>query len=335
MDRSRRQTLLAIVGLVGGIATGACARQAPPPIAPKPKPNEPLRLDPLEALAPAAGLEWVVIAEPQPILQAPALKPALLKLFPDFRLDAFLRASAIDVRKLKRVVVASYSGSTLFVLSGVEDVVEAERRFRARLMTDVVRTTQRDDAALVTGKLGNGQKRAMAVMQPDIVAIESGDSRHAKAAYLHALGKLKRSVGALEAPGLPMLAKRLGQAPILGFAAGPFEGEWKRGLHGILSAATGAGGAVRLTPIGTLQGSFVVAGEWGPQAEAASQRLLRSWDDLAASGFGKLTGLDAPVRPALPTHAEDAAAITVEVNAEKFLEGLRAAVSAQISEIMQ
>jgi hypothetical protein len=335
LDRSRRQTLLALVALFGGAATGACAGQAPPPITPKPKVNESLRIDPLEALAPAAGLEWLVLVEPQSILQAALLKTALDKLFPDFRLEAFLRSSAIDVRKLRRVVIASYPSSTLFVMSGVGDVFEAERRFRARLMTEVVRTTQRDDAVLVTGRLGNGQKRAMAVMQPDVVAIESGDHRRAKAAYFHAMGKLKRSVGALEAPGLSMLAKRLGQAPVLGFAAGPFDGEWKRGLHGILSAATAAGGAVRITPIGTLQGSFVVAGDWGPQAEAASQRISRSWDDLAASGFGKLTGLDEPVRPVLPTHAEDAAAITVEVNAEKFLEGLRAAVSAQISEIMQ
>jgi len=290
---------------------------------------------PLESLAPAAGLEWIVLADPQALLQSEALKPGLAKLFPEFRFDAYERASAIDVRKLKRVVIASYGQSTLFLLQGVADPKEAERRFRARLMSDITRTVQRDDAVIVSGKLASGQTRAIVALAPDVVVIESGGSRMAKAAYYHAIGKLKRSPGALQAPGMAALAARLGASPLIGLAPGPFQGEWERGLHGLLVAATGVGAAVRVTPVGTLQGSFVVAGDWGDRAEAASQRLAKSWDDITRSGFGGLTGLQEPAQPPLSTHAPDAVSITVEVNAAKFLDGLRAAVSAQINEIMQ
>jgi hypothetical protein len=294
-----------------------------------------LRVQPVEALAPAAGLQWIVIVEPQALLEHEALKAGLAKLFPDFRLDALERSSAIDVRKLDRAVIASYPGSTLFVLRGVPDPMEVERRMRARLMSDVVRTVHRDDAVLLTGKLANGQRRAVVAMTPGIVVLESGEVRHAKAAYYHALGKLKRSPGAMDAPGVKALAARLGAAPVLAFAPGPFEGEWAAGVHGLLGAADGAAASVRITPIGTLQGSFVVAGPWGERAEAASGRVARSWDDISQSGFGRLTGLNDPVHAPLPTHAPDAASLTVEVNAQRFVDGLRHAVSAQISEIMQ
>jgi len=298
-------------------------------------PRAPLLLDPLEDLAPAAGLEWIVIASPREILASPALQPELGKLFPEFRFEAFHKSSAIDLRKAHRVVVASYHGSTLFVIGGVADPVEAERRFRQRLMRDIVRTEHREDVVQVAGRLANGEVRALAALLPDVVVIESGGTKYTKAVCLHALGKLKRSAPALQAPGMPGLVERLGKAPIRGFAPGPFQGEWEKGLHGLLGAATGAAGAVRITPVGTLQASFAVAGDWGDRAEAASLRLEHSWNDLASSGFGRLTDLEKPVRPALPTHAPDAASLTVEVDAHRFLEGLRAAVSARIEEIMQ
>lgn len=313
----------------------SCASAPPQPTVRVLTPRAPLLLDPLEDLAPAAGLEWIVIASPQEILASQALQPELGKLFPEFRFDALLRSSAIDLRKVRRVVVASYPTSTLFVIGGIADPVEAERRFRQRLMSDIVRTEHRDDAVQVTGKLGSGETRALAALQPDVVVIESGGTRYARAACLHALGKLKRSPAALQAPGLPRLVERLGKAPIRAFAPGPFQGDWERGLHGLLGAAIAAAGAVRITPVGTLQASFAVAGDWGDRAEAASLRLEQSWKDLADSGFGRLTDLENPVHAALPTHAPDTASLTVEVDAHRFLEGLRAAVSARIEEIMQ
>ena len=335
LRKVRGRTLLAVAATAAAMGLASCGPSAPPVRVVQPTLQQPLHLQPIEALAPAAGLQWVVIAEPQTIFNNEAVKPTLAKLFPQFRFDALERSSAIVVRKLQRVVIAQYGDSTLFVLQGVPDPMEAERRMRARLMSEVVRTVHRDDAVLLTGKLANGQRRAIVAMLPAVVVIESGEDRHAKAAYFHGLGKLKRSPGVLQAPGVAELARRFGPAPVLGFAPGPFEGEWARGLHGLLGAAEGVGAALRLTPIGTLQGSFVVAGDWGARAEAASQRVMRSWEDLAQSGFGRLTGLNEPVRAPLPTHAPDAASLTVEVDAQRFLEGLHNAVSAQVGEIMK
>lgn len=324
-----------MMAFTAGAWLSSCASHPAQPTVRVLTPRAPLLLDPIEDLAPAAGLEWIVIANPQEILGAKALQPELGKLFPEFRFDAFQRSSAIDLRKVRRVVVASYPSSVLFLIGGVADPIQAERRFRERLMTDIVRTEHRDDVVQVAGKLGSGEVRALAALLPDVVVIESGGTKYAKAACLHALGKLKRSSPALKSPGLPALVERLGQAPLRAFAPGPFLGEWEKGLHGLLGAATAAAGAVRITPVGTLQASCALSGEWGDRAEAASLRLEQSWRDLANSGFGRLTDLEHPVQPTLPTHAPDAASLTVEVDAHRFLEGLRAAVSARIEEIMQ
>lgn len=313
----------------------SCASPPPQPTVRVVTPRVPLLLDPIEDLAPAAGLEWILIASPQLILSSRALQPELGKLFPEFRFEAFNRSSAIDVRKLKRVAVASYGGSTLFVLGGVADPMEAERRLRQRLMLDVVRAEHREDVVMVSGKLASGEVRAFAALQPDVVVIESGGGKFAKAACLRAVGKLKKSPPALQAAGLPNLVRRMGDAPLRIFAPGPFQGQWENGLHGLLGSASAAAGAVRVTPIGTLQASLAVAGEWGDRAEEASLRLEASWKDLAASGFGRLTGLCNPAQSPLPTHAPEAASLTVEVGAHRFLEGLRAAVSARIEEIMR
>ncbi len=335
MDRVRRHARVVLTALAASAWLPACAASAPQPVVQVVTPHPPLLLEPAEHLAPAAGLEWIVIVEPQPLLASRALQPELARLFPDFRLDLLERSTAIDLRKLRRVAIASYPGSTLFVLAGVRDPAEAERRFRARLMRDLTRTEHRDDAVLVTGRLASGEPRALVSLAPDVVVIESGGTRYAKAAWLRAMGKLERSPSALRAPGLPGLVERVGSAPMRGFAPGPFVGEWEHGLHDLLGSASAAAAAVRITPVDSLQGSFALGGEWGARAEEASGRLATSWGDLANSGFGRLTGLDRPLRDPHPTHAPDAVPVPVEVDPPRFLDGLRAAVSARIDEIMQ
>lgn len=295
----------------------------------------PMRVTPLQALIPAAGLEWMIVADLQEIRSSPVLEKSISQFFPEFRLQAFEHVTAIDLRRVRHAVVASYEGAMLYVVDGVRDPLEAERRFRARLMSEIVRSVHRDDAIVVTGKSGAKVKRAIAALLPEVVVVESGDDRRAKASLLYALGRLRRSPRALETPDLSMLAARLGRAPVLAFAPGPFEAEWARGVRGLLGASTAAGASVRVTPIGTLQASFALAGAWGEQAEAAAKRLAESWGDIAESSFGRLAGLNQPVRDPLSTHAEEAVSLTVEVDTDRFLAGLRAAVSAQVSEIMR
>jgi len=297
--------------------------------------RKPLQLVGVESLVAAGGLQWIVIAKLHELAISPAIGPGLFRLFPVPRLAAFEHATAIDLKQVKTAVVASYPSSTVYLVDGVSRPLEAERRFRDKLISGVTRTVLRDDVLLCSGKTGSSLQRAIAAMLPDTVGIETGGSTHAKAAALYALGRLHRSQRALQAPELAALAKRLGPAPVLAFAPGPFEGEYKRALRGLLGAAGAVAAAIRVTPIGTLQACLTVAGPWEERAQAASESLVAAWQDFADSAFGRLTGLNEPMAPLLPTHAPEAVSLTVEVAAGRFLEGLRAAVSAQVTEIMQ
>jgi hypothetical protein len=335
LDRGRRDALAAmLVVAASALLQGCGGAQSVPNPAPAPKPR-PLFLNPPQSLVAAGGLEWIVVARLRELAASPAVGPGLTRLFPDARLAAFEHATAIDLKQVQTAAVASYPNSTLYIVNGVAKPMEAELRFRSKLMGDEVRTAMRADVALVHGRTGSSSLRAMAAMLPDTVAIESGGTSRAKAAAMYALGKLQRSPRALQIPDLEALAQRLGPAPVLAFAPGPFEGDYKRALRGLLGAASAVGAAIRITPIGTLQGSFAVAGPWGERAEAASARLAMGWQDVAESAFGRLTGLNEPLRAPLSTHAVDAVSLTVEVAPDRFLDGLRAAVSAQVSEIMR
>ena len=77
-----------------------------------------------------------------------------------------------------------------------------------------------------------------------------------------------------------------------------------------------------------------VTDEAGAPVEAASETLLASWNDLAASSFGKLLGLDQPREKPLRTHANNAIAVTVELDPDKLSRGLAAATSDDVTDIM-
>jgi hypothetical protein len=281
------------------------------------------------------GLRWIVLARLEQLRAARAVRETLERMFPRARLDAFERMTAIELRRVKHAVVAGYDRSTLYAVDGVADALEAERRYRDRMVFETARAVHRDDAVLVTGLSGGRSRRALVALAPGVVVIESGDDRHAKAALLYALGKMRRSPPALREEQIAALASRLGEAPLLAFAPGPFEGEYERALRGLMAAATAAGAAARLTPVGSLQVALVVAGAWGSSAQAAAERLRQGWDDLADSPLGRVLGLAEPLAPPLSTHAPDAVSLTVELDAERVLGGLSASVSGRVSDMMR
>jgi len=329
----RRALLQQLVLLAGGVALGACASSvAKPPQAP-PAP-EPLRLPPLPDLVAAASLMWIVIARPKELTSVPSLAPGIQRLAPDSRRALFERASGIRIDRIDRVVVASYPDSTLFLLEGgVRDPLLVERLFRERWMTDVTRSVRRHDLVIARGKTATGSKRSLAALGSKTVAIESGSWLHAKVAALYAEGKLHRAPRALELPDVPMLVERLGDAPLLAIAPGPFEGDWQRALRGVLGVCTAAAGSVRPDKDGTLRTQLLFAGDWTSKPDKAIEHLLASWQDLSQSSFGRLTGLDTPREP--PRTQADARIIGVSVDLDgaKLVDGLYAAVSAEARDI--
>ena len=105
--------------------------------------------------------------------------------------------------------------------------------------------------------------------------------------------------------------------------------------EGLLAAADSVG--ISATPIGAERVSVTVAieGPWQATREvAATEQLRLAWEALAQSSTGRLFGLDAPAT--LPTfeNSDTRVSLTTELELAPILAGLRAAVTAEIWEIL-
>ncbi|HSN97590.1 MAG TPA: hypothetical protein VLS89_04800, partial [Candidatus Nanopelagicales bacterium] len=224
-----------------------------------------------------------------------------------------------------------------FLARHTGDPLAIERLFRRRLTARIRRAADRPDLVRLSGDIGRSP-RALALLGRDVIAVQYGGRPArgpARVATLYALGKLTRSPTALAEDPLRSLAARFGPAPLLGLAPGPFEGELARGARGLLAGATAIGAAARPSAREKILVTIAVAGDFSASGPAASEALLAAWNELAASSFGHLLGLDAPVEPPLPTHAKDAVAIAVELDPGRLARGIRAATGAEIEEIMR
>lgn len=225
----------------------------------------------------------------------------------------------------------------LYLVRHASDATAIERLFRARLVAKEHRAVDRRDVVRVSGTVGT-TKQTLVVLGRDVVGFQHGGSASrgpARVASLYAAQALKRSPTALGVEPLAGLAKRLGSAPAVGLAPGPFEGELARGGRGLLAGATGIGVAARPSAREGIGLTVAVAGDFATRGDAAAERLVAAWDELATSSFGHLLGLDRPVQAPLPTHGKDAVAIAVELDPKTLARGLRAATSARIDEIMR
>lgn len=331
---ARRAVLQQLALLAGSFALSACGAAATSVVVPEPS-LPPLHLSPLSDLVTGAGLCWAIWGRPNDFTRLAPLNEPIASLLPEPRRALFAHATAIDINKIRNIVVASYPDSTLFLLDGVPSPIETERLYRERLMSGVTRTVHRADAILLRGVTASGEKRSLAALGKDVIALESGSGLHTKVAALYAEEKLKRTPRVRDLPDIAMLLARLGDAPLVAVAPGPFEGDWADAVHGVLGACTAAAACARPTPTGTILTQVLFAGRWGAQTEGALARISAAWQDLARSDFGKLTGLDRSVE-APRTMADDrVVGLEVALDGPRFFQGLHAAVSAEARDIMR
>jgi len=332
----RRVFLQQLALLAGAVALPACGA-TPAAVAPTPSPVLPpaLRLPPLPDLVTGASLSWLLIARPKTFTAVPAIDAALRRLVPDNRRELFRRVSGIQLDRIEHLVVAAYPESTLFIVDGVADPLEAERLYRERLMSAVTRSERRYDLVLLRGKSASGTRRSLAAMGANVVAIEAGGWLHTKVAALYAEGRLKRTPRALELPDVRLLVDRFGDAPLTAFAPGPFEGEWRSALHGVLGVCTAIGASVRLGEGTAADVDFAFCGDWDGGMDQTLDRLVRSWDDIAQSSFGRLTGLSEPLVAPRTHFDQRVIGLSVTVDAARFAEGLFATVRAEARDLMQ
>lgn len=308
-------------------------------------PTVPLHLEPLADLAPAASLSWLLDVHPRALALDARLAVPLARVFPDERMNAFARVSGgVDLREADAVVLASYPLAVLMLARQFIDPKRVETAFRARVVTlegRVVEGLISDPRVSITRLWGptGTEREQIAIFGVYGVGLERGRFGPLRAAELFAEGRLKRASPALHAQPLSRVAELLGDAPLRGFAPGPFEGELSRAAGGLLGATTAVGAAAHVVDgaAGNSSGLAIHAvflGAWGAEAGAAADRLRAVFDVAAASGIGRLLGLAHCT--AGPVVAGSAEALTLDftLDATVLAEGLRAATGAEVSEIM-
>jgi hypothetical protein len=328
----RRQVLGALLGAVAA----ACAPA--PPAAVTPAEPSPLDLDPLVDLVPAAGLVWLVELRPQALRASPALAGVLAAAAPEDRLDAFARRhGGVDLRLADQVAIAGHGPATLGLARLAVEPSSVEAAFAARARSVDGRAVERG-VTRFWGTVGE-EREQVAVFGREGVGIEWGGLGPLQAAVYFAQGRLKRSRPALRAEPLATAAALLGEAPVRGFAPGPFGDDWAGGLGGLLRGATAVGARLRAAegrPDGrrAIELHLLLTGGWGADAPAAAELLAASFRALADDALGRLAGLDRPLGDPVATGSPGALVLDVALDPLTMSRGMRAVAGAPVAEIM-
>jgi hypothetical protein len=165
------------------------------------------------------------------------------------------------------------------------------------------------------------------------VGVAFGDPTLARIVEAYALGRLE-SLTAMRGAALATLPARVHDAPVRFYAPGPFQGEWSKGVGGLLSAATAAAVCARPIRLDVVRIEATVAGNWSGDGGQARSRGVRIYNDLAASPLGRLLALDDPIDPPILTVSPDNVNLTVNLKLAPLVGGLHAAVSADVWELL-
>ncbi len=334
---SRRESLARL----GAMAIAACTPSGgrPDRVVPATSaPARPLRLDPLVDVVSGADLQWLLQAKPREVLADRDLAAVLESIASPARMDAFAqRYGGVDVRQAREVVLAGYSRATLALARVSIDPARIEAAFSERAVAIEGRAAE-PDVTRLWGSV-DGEREQIAIFGREAVAIESGQLGPLRAAVYFAQGRLHRARPALRAEPLAALAERVGEAPLRGFAPGPFEGAWAAGLGGLLRVTTAAAGAAWLTRPAAgaalvLRARLVLGGNWGADATAAGERFAAAFHGLAEDPLGQLLRVDRPLEA--PRVSVDPSALTLDLALEPLAlaRGLRAATGANLPEIL-
>ena len=314
-----------------------CAPKAPTP--PPGPPPVALHLEPACDLVPSAGVEWVLDAKPRAVAELPDLIPAIALVVPETRFDAFTKAhGGIDVRQITDLCVGKYRESWLTVARTPIDPARVERTFADRMTNPGSRQVVVPNPAVVRvwGEV-NGEPQQLVIFGREAIALEQGKAGPVRAAEAFAQNKLRRASPALRASSLAAAVERLGEAPVRWFAPGPFEGRLGDGLGGLLRASTAVAVSARASDEkqrGGVAVRIVLTGAWGSDAPAAAERLAAAVHVVSESPFGRLLGLDQPLRAAHVEPRNDALVVDVIVDADRLARGVHDALDAEITDIL-
>jgi hypothetical protein len=288
-------------------------------------------------------LRWVLVGKPRSIAESKDLRDSLEVLLPKARLDLFAQGSGVDLRTVPEGLIAGFDYSTLYLAKlATQSGVNASKQFEERLVSGAVQRKPHPRIYVMSGVVGRTPETLVSV-DDRMIAVAVGDPTPARVVEAFARGRLKNSKPALKGSALSTLPELMSEHLAVFYAPGPFADDWQHAAGGVLNSALALAIAVRPSGPGKLRATLLISGDWGTSGQDAGARLIEAWNRLAQSSTGKLFGLDdesarandvTPLRPELRV-APELLTLTVEFDLAPVVRGLRAAVVADVWEILE
>ncbi|MGC4064255.1 MAG: hypothetical protein QM784_06340 [Polyangiaceae bacterium] len=285
-------------------------------------------------LVPAAGLRWLVVAHPKLLLADQDFARGLDQLFPTPRLDAFARASGVELRALASACVAGFDIGTLYLAETPSGIGIAQQAFVDRLVSDPVIKYPGPGVTHITGIIGTTPESFVALDGFGLgVAVK--DPLLSKIAAAFALGKLKKSPSALDGAALRELPAEASRAPLRFYAPGPFGEPWASGAEGLLGRTLAVAIAATPEQRDRLRIEAILAGEYLEDLGAENERARRSVERFETSALGRLLGMS--TESALKEVIVERTRIVVRMSlsTSRVFAGLHAAVAADAKEMLE
>lgn len=312
----------------------SCGAPAPPPTPPSAPQAEPLLDGSLTDYVPAAGVNWLLLADPVRLSGNHQLVRTLDPLLPASRLDLYARDTKLDLRTLSHAAVAGFDLGVLYLAETDTDLTPATLAFTDRLVTEPEVKHPHPKLTRVSGVVG---KTPQSLLQFDgkLLAVAVGDPTTVRIVEAFARKKLKRSPSIFQGVALKSFADFAAGAPLVFLAPGPFEGRWMFGGAGLLAAASAVG--IRGTPTSdgrALRVTVAIEGPWGEQGAEPVLWMEQSWQALAESSTGRLLGFHELEQAPVVRTTKDRVTLDVELELAPIVHGLRAAVAADVWEML-
>jgi hypothetical protein len=230
-------------------------------------------------------------------------------------------------------LLAGFDFATLYMAELRSGEALVEKKFEERLVSGGVLHSAHPDLRKLTGIVGRTPETLL-IARGQWLAVAVGDPTAARVAEGFALRRLKKSVPALRGSALSTLPAELEQAPLRFYAPGPFLGEWARAARGLLAESSAVGVSARPVAPDGLEVVIALGGVDEGRAAEREARLLGAWEDVAQSSTGHLLGLHEPLSAPRPKAGDGYVELRVALDLMALARGLRAAVSADVSEIL-
>lgn len=295
---------------------------------------EPLLDGSLTDYLPAAGINWLVLAEPVRLSGNHQLARTLEPLLPASRLDLYARDTKLDLRTLSHAAIAGFDLGVLYLAETDMDLTPATRAFVDRLVTEPEVKHPHSKLTRVSGVVGT-TPQSLLQFDGKFLAVAVGDPTTVRIVEAFARQKLKRSPTVFNGVALKSFADFAGGAPLVFLAPGPFEGRWMFGGAGLLAAANAVG--VRATPTSNghaLRVTVAIDGPWGEEGAQPVPRMEQAWEALAESSTGRLFGLHELEQAPVVRSTKERVTLDVELELAPIIHGLRAAVAADVWEML-